>query len=216
MRTFITMFVIAIIFKSTDCYGQVDLNTIDAQANYLNEKLYLSFTNNGDNPIFLFSSYLDYHRSKLRYLYRINQSLDTVKISFLPIIPLLYCSESSLRFPYIDDNAADETMTTEALYDFIKINPKQTKDVIVCIQDLQSKITHIRDKDVDIKNMHINKVLKRPKPIKVKYDSIKEYLLEFAFYTSIDNINLDCYIDHPWRFNNAVKDYRILTISLTL
>lgn len=197
-------------------YGQVDTTTVNAKAYYSNGELYLTFTNNGEDTIYLFSSYLDSQRSKLRYLYRVNQRLDTVKISFLPIIPLLYCSSSSLRgtFTYKSPENENETLLTEAIYSFIAICPKQTKDLVILIQDVFNKSSYIIDEEVDIKNMHINSVIKRPNPINVCCCKINNYILEFAVYKSINNINLEYYVNCPWQFDNLVKDYSIISVSL--
>lgn len=216
MRILFIASTIALMFNLSVCFGQIDTKEIQANINYNNEKAFVTFTNNGDDTIFLFSSYLDSQRSKLRYLYRINQEQDTARISFLPIIPLLYCHPSFLNSPLIYKKPENEkeTLITEALYNFISIPPKETKCVFIYLQDIYNKTTYIKDEDVDITNMHINSILKIPNLIDVDCERINNYTFEFAIYNSIRDITNDNYINRPWLFNNAVKDFKILRISI--
>ena len=203
-----------ICYACSDIYG---LDIISSQILFDKGEAHMLFMNNGQDTVYLFSSYLNDQKSKLRYLYRINQKQDTVKISFLPIIPLLYCHQSFLKtyWSYKNPINMEETLVTEALYNFIIIPPKQIIYVYFHIQNIFNKTKYIKDEDVDLVNMHINTILKRPEQIEVERENIKIIILEFAIYKHIKDITLDCYINKPWLFNNAVKDYSIFKLVLS-
>ena len=181
---------------------------------YSNGKATLSITNNCKDTIFLFSSYLDIKRSKLRYLYRINNEYDTVKISFLPILPFLFCHTAFLRRPEIYENPErqKETIGIMALYLFIAIAPEHTENIVIHTQDIYNKTSYIREDEFNLSTMHINSEITLPQPIEVEPDEKRNFVFEFALYLNIKDITIDSYINTPYSFNKAAKDYIVLKL----
>lgn len=73
--TIILGFTLSSMLELNVCYSQVRATRIEAKSHYDNGTLYLSLTNMSSDTIYIFSSYLDESKSRLRYLYRINHNL---------------------------------------------------------------------------------------------------------------------------------------------
>ena len=200
----------------SDCYAQVNRKALQASLDYDNQEVNLSITNNGDDTIFLFSSYFNIDRSKLRYLYRINNECNTVKISFLPILPYLRCSPISFGDRIILENpeVQKETLDLKALYRFIAIPPKHTENIVIHIQDIFNKTSYIRESEFNPKQMLTILPVALPQPIEVEPDKQRTYVFEFALYSNIKDITLDNYLYDAYKFVQAAKNYCILKIFL--
>lgn len=178
------------------------------ESNYTDGKLVLKIINNTTEPIYLFKSYFEDDISTSPYLYRYDSKINTLNISFLPLLPYLTTKYSDrviiqnrLIYPY------------QTVYDFYKILPNNEYSFSVKLTNFNDEKVFI--KDFDIYSLDKFGMTKKFRRKKIAKKGLSDIVVKVAYYKSIDIIcNADSYFLNEFEFNKQAKSFKILQTSI--
>lgn len=180
-----------------------------------NDGLQVEIVNSKKDTVFIFSTYLEKKFFSSKYLHRIDFHESIYKISFTPVIPLLYTKRSDL----LKIDASDWVLGNQNLYSFKELLPNTKMVIQINYIDLfknQDKYTEnvVGDFDSkkiagtdDIATLSTRDIGKRKFKLKV----------EFAIYDKVDLLTTEsAYYLRRKEFLEQAKSFDIISIPLKL
>lgn len=204
-----------ILFICLSCFtGQSQTRSISVSLIEESDSVKFVLHNDTEHPLWLFDSYLDPKYGKVLfqspYLHRVEKKTDQFKLSFLPITPwlswrysdLIVWNEETIRYP------------GQVIYHFRKMTEKGSievsipKEAFFCeeyVIDRPLAKYHFYDSARQVK---FQTATRRPQ---------KSFrTVEFAVFQSLNGINETNYYYHLGIFDEAVKGYDILAVTIDI
>lgn len=178
------------------------------------EHVEIKIINNSPNTYYIFSTYLNFNYISNTYLHRIDTSNKRYKLSFLPLIPYLTCTECEAA-NYIDGEN-DENILSQTR-NKIKFEELKAHHVFVFNLDIQDILSQYVVEDFNVRkieNYSKNSLIQS----KQFFDDFEYYhvLIEFALYKSIKEVkeykNVEFFQNTP--VNKSLKEYIKLSCYL--
>jgi hypothetical protein len=198
-------------------FNEICLNkdTLFIRYNEVSDGLEVEIINTKSDAVFIFSTYLEEKFFSSKHLHRIDARESVYKISFTPVIPLLYAKRSDLL--KFDTN--DWVLGNQNLYSFKELLPNAKMVVRIKYTDLfknLDKYTENAVSDFDPKKIVSTEEIATLSSKDIRNRKLK-LQLEFAVYDKVDLLTTEAaYYLREKEFSEQAKSFIVISIPLKL
>lgn len=194
--------------------GQSQTRSISVSLIEKSDSVKFVLYNDNEHPLWLFDSYLDPRYGKVlfqsQYLHRLERKTNQFKLSFLPITPWLFIKYSDL---IIRDERTIRSVG-QVLYHFRQIMGKDSMTISIPKEAFLCK-EYVIDKPL-VKYHNYDSVRRVKFRTTTRSPQQPYRTVEFAMYRSLEGINETNYYFHEGIFDDAVKGYDVLAVTIRI
>jgi len=223
IRTFISLFVLmsSLGLRAQDVKPLssnevcVNRDTLFARYREINGGFEVEIVNTKRDTFYIFSSYLEKKFFSSKHLHRIDLRESIYKISFTPVIPLLYTKRSDV----LRIDASDWVLGNQNLYSFRELLPNTKMIVQIHYIDLFMNLDKNNENavgDFDTKKIVSKDDIATLSTREIGMRKLK-LQVEFAIYNKVDLLTTEsAYYIHEKQFLEQARSFSIMSIPLKL